>query len=115
MHVSEDDFRELALSLPQTNEASHMGHPDFRVSGKIFATLRRAGPGSAMVKLNPAQQDAFIAAAPEVFEAVKGGWGRRGATAVHLSAAKEGVVRRALVAAWRNTAAKRLVRQFDDE
>src|SRR5437899_2858631 len=106
--MTANKFRKLALSLPETAENAHMGHPDFRVGGKIFATLGHAGRGSGMVKLTPSQQTEFVAAEPEVFEPVSGGWGRQGATTVHLAAAKEAVVRRALIAAWRNAAPKRL-------
>src|SRR5262245_61013859 len=107
------DFRTLALSLPEAVEAAHMGHPDFRVRGKIFATL---GPKEAwgMVKLTPDQQALFVRTEPTVFEAVAGGWGRKGATYVHLEAATEPAVRQALVAAWRNTAPKRLAEELDD-
>ena len=108
-----DEFRSLALSLPQTIESAHMGHPDFRVAGKIFATLNHAGRGSAMVKLKPAQQAELVAGEPDVFEPVRGGWGERGATTVHLASANETVVRRALLTAWRNTAPKKLSRNFE--
>jgi hypothetical protein len=85
-----------------------MGHPDFRVRGKIFATLPKPDDDLGMVKLTPDQQTAFVQAEPKVFQPVKGGWGRRGATCVHLGAATAVSVRQALVAAWRNTAPKRL-------
>jgi hypothetical protein len=85
-----------------------MNHPDFRVGGKIFATLW-PDDGWAMVKLTPAQQAEFCRSEPAVFQPVKGGWGRRGATQVRLSAASKQSVGEALVAAWRNTAPQRLV------
>jgi len=88
-----------------------MAHPDFRVRGKIFATLGYPDSGWAMVKLTPQQQMFFVLAEPKIFEPVKGGWGRRGATLVQLRAAKKRSVRKALDAAWRNTAPKRLVQQ----
>jgi hypothetical protein len=113
--MTANEFRKLALSLPETAESAHMGHPDFRVGGKIFATLGHAGKGSGMVKLTPPQQAEFVAAEPEVFEPVSGGWGRQGATTVHLAGTTEDVVRRALVAAWRNTARKRVGQQFEDD
>jgi hypothetical protein len=68
-----------------------------------------------MVKLTPQQQGEFVQAEPAMFEPVAGGWGRQGATTVHLRAATEGIVRRAIVAAWRNTAPKRLAQDFQDE
>jgi hypothetical protein len=112
--VTANQFRELALSLPEVSEDEHMGHPDFRVRGKIFATL---GPDESwgMVKLTPEQQAVFVRTDPGVFQPVKGGWGRRGCTTVVLEAAAEPAVRQALVAAWRNTAPKRLVQQLDGE
>ena len=106
--VTENEFRRLALSLPEAEERSHMGHPDFRVGGKIFATLGYPGKHWAMVKLTPDQQDLLVRAEPDVFAPIKCAWGRRGATNVRLEAAKKASVRRALVAAWRNTAPKRL-------
>jgi hypothetical protein len=112
--VTADDFRNLALSLPEASEAAHMGHPDFRVRGKIFATL---GPDEdwGMVKLTPDLQGSFVRTEPDVFQPVKGAWGRRGCTYVCLAAAQESTVRQALVAAWRNTAPKRLAQYYDDE
>jgi hypothetical protein len=112
--MTADDFRELALDLPEATEGAHMGHPDFRVRSKIFATL---GPDEArgMVKLTPEQQAVFVRTEPTVFRPVKGGWGLRGATHVVLEAATEPAVRQALAAAWRNTAPKGLARQLDGE
>ena len=92
-----------------------MQHPDFRVRGKIFATLPSADEDRGMVKLTPEQQAQFVRESPNVFEPVPGGWGRGGATLVQLRAAKPNVVRHALVAAWRNSAPKKLAQQFDDE
>jgi hypothetical protein len=107
-------FRRLALSLPEAEERAHMGHPDFRVGGKIFATL---GPGEkwGMVKLTPEEQASLIASAPEAFHPASGAWGRRGCTIVRLHQAKSLTVRHALLAAWRNTAPKRLVERIDEE
>ena len=110
--MTSQDFRRMALSLPETSEQSHMEHPDFRVGGKIFATLGHPSYGWGMVKLTPEQQDTFMKAAPKVFVPVKGGWGRRGATNVILRAATKTSLRSALVAAWRKTAPKPLAEQF---
>jgi hypothetical protein len=112
-HVTANEFRGLALALPEAVEASHMGHPDFRIRGKIFATL---GPEEAwgMVKLSAEQQAEFVRTAPDIFQPIPGGWGERGATRVNLEAAAERPVRDALVLAWRNTAPKRLARQLDE-
>ncbi len=78
------DFRCLALALPESAEHAHMDHPDFRVHGKIFATLSYPARGWGMVKLTPEQQYYFSKEDPEIFVLVKGSWGRRGATSVHL-------------------------------
>jgi hypothetical protein len=90
--MTADEFRDLALALPEAIEAAHMGHPDFRVRGKIFATL---GPDEAwgMVKLTPEQQALFVRTEPDAFQPIKGGWGRRGCTQVTLEAATEPAVR----------------------
>jgi len=111
--MTADDFRQLALSLPEAIEWSHMGHPDFRVRKKIFATLGFAGDDWGMVKLSPAQQRQFVRAEPTVFKPVKGGWGQKGATKVMLESATKAVVRPALIAAWKNVAPKRLVDEYE--
>lgn len=102
------EFRAIALSLPEATEAAHMGHPDFRVGGRIFATLGYPRSGWGMVSLTPEQQELFVQAQPATFAPVKGGWGRSGATNVKLRAAKKAAVREALTIAWRNRAPKRL-------
>jgi hypothetical protein len=101
-------FRKLALSLPETEERTHMQHPDFRVAGKIFATLGYPDKSCGMVKLTPEEQHYFAKDDPAVFIPVKGAWGRRGATSVQLKPARREMVAQALRAAWRNTAPKRL-------
>src|SRR5258708_35964196 len=98
--MTADEFRHLALSLPEAEEDAHMGHPDFRVRGKIFATLGPQDADWGMVKLTPEEQSEFVRHAPDVFQPVKGGWGRRGATNVHLNTASAETVRPALIAAW---------------
>jgi hypothetical protein len=91
-----------------------MGHPDFRVRGKIFATL---GPDESwgMVKLTPEQQSDHLRAAPDSFRPASGAWGRKGSTIVSLEPADARTVQGALLLAWRNTAPKMLVRQFDQD
>ena len=113
--MTAEEFRKMALSLPETAEAAHMGHPDFRVGGKIFATLSPPGQGWAMVKLTSEQQESFVQAEPEVFMPFNGAWGRGGATKVQLRAAKKNTIRTALVFAWRNRVLKCLVQEFDVE
>ena len=108
--VTANNFRKLALSLPETEERQHMNHPDFRVAGKIFATLGYPDKTRGMVKLSPEDQHYFSKDYPDVFIPVKGAWGRRGATSVQLKAATKEVLAKALRAAWRNTAPKRLLK-----
>jgi hypothetical protein len=107
-------FRRLALSFPEAVEQAHMGHPDFRVRSKIFATL---GPDEdwGMVKLTADEQRLFTRAEPKVFRPASGAWGRRGCTIVTLRDADELTVRQALGAAWRNAAPKRLVSESEAE
>jgi hypothetical protein len=112
--MTADEFRVLALALPEAVENAHMGHPDFRVRGKIFATLWQ-DEKHGMVKLTADQQTAFVRTEPAIFQPVKGAWGRRGCTSVYLQPATELSVRQALVAAWRNAAPKRLCQAFEDE
>jgi hypothetical protein len=112
--VTADAFRKLALDLPDAIEAEHMGHPDFRVGGKIFATIGPDGTWG-MVKLTPEQQTKFVRTSPKVFQPVNGTWGRRGATKVILKAATKTVVTPALVAAWTNTAPQDLLEDAGDE
>ncbi len=107
--MTNEDYRRLALALPEAVEGAHMNHPDFRVRGKIFATLwpkERRG----VVKLTPEQQAAVLVAEPAGFWPVPGGWGRRGATNVDLDVVSEQSVREALTLAWRNVAPKSLRR-----
>ena len=111
--MTAENFRRIALSFPETTESAHMDHPDFRVRGKIFATLGYPGDDFAMVKLTPDQQQVFVQAEPAIFEPVKGGWGRRGATNVHLRVAKQASARRALATAWGNVAPRRLSQEFE--
>ena len=95
------DFRRIALSLEGAEESSHMGHPDFRVGGRIFATLASAHLGYGNLMLAVEQQQAFVEELPEVFLPVAGGWGRMGATHIRLAAANEDVLAGALRVAWK--------------
>jgi hypothetical protein len=96
-----NDFRRIALSLPGVEESSHMGQPDFRVGGRIFATLASADQGYGNLKLTLEQQSAFVGELPEVFLPIAGGWGRMGMTHVRLAAASEDVLAGALHTAWK--------------
>jgi hypothetical protein len=95
------DFRRIALSLEGAEEGSHMGAPDFRVGGKIFATLASERQGYGNLKLTPEQQAEFVRELPEVFLPIPGGWGRTGMTHIRLAKASEDVLAGALRAAWR--------------
>ena len=110
--MTADEFRSLALSLPETTEGAHQDHPDFRVGGKIFATLSPPSDDWGMVKLTTDEQAALVRSEPSVFEPFAGAWGRQGCTKVHLRAAQLEIVKSALSAAWRNTAPKRLAQQY---
>ena len=110
--MTANDFRQIALSLPQALESAHMDHPDFRVRGKIFATLGYPDQGWGMVKLTPEQQTSLVRAEPAVFAPAKGAWGRRGSTIVRLDTVDQVTLSGALVAAWRNVAPKRLSDRF---
>src|SRR5437867_8854850 len=105
--MTADEFSSLSLGPPETTEAVHMGQSDFRVAGRIFATLWPDDEWG-MVKLAPDEQEVLVAAHPEIFEPVQGGWGRQGATKVRLRAARKSITRQALVMAWRQRAPKRL-------
>lgn len=94
------DFRRIALSLPGAEEGSHMGAADFRVGGRIFATLASQNQGFGNLMLTPEQQADFVAEQPDVFMPVTGGWGRDGATHIRLAAANEDLLTGALRAAW---------------
>jgi hypothetical protein len=100
------DFRRIALSLPGAEEGSHMGSPDFRVGGRIFATLASQDQGFGNLMLTPEQQAEFVAEQPDVFVPIHGGWGRMGATHIKLAAANEDLLRGALHAAWKVRVAK---------
>ena len=100
------EFRAIALSFPKTEERSHMNHPDFRVRGKIFATLAYPNKDFGMVKLPPRAQEEFIFSAPKAFIPVKGAWGRQGATSVVLKAATQTSLRKAMSEAWNFAAPK---------
>ena len=100
------DFRRHALDLAGVTEGAHMGHPDFRLNNRIFATLSMQDEGCGVLKLSPEQQQTFIAELPNVFEPVFGGWGRMGLTLIHLAAADQDLLAGALATAYRNVELK---------
>jgi hypothetical protein len=105
------DFRRIALSLEGAEEGAHMGSPDFRVGGRIFATLASQDEGYGNLMLTPELQADFVGELPEVFLPIPGGWGRMGMTHIRLALANEDVLTGALRTAWKlriekNTSAK---------
>jgi hypothetical protein len=110
--MTANEFRRMALSMPETVEAEHMNHPDFRVHGKIFATLAYPDKSFGMVKLSLPDQHKFTQANKGAFTPVPGAWGQHGSTHVHLKAATKQIVQQALMAAWQHAAPKSLRRQL---
>jgi hypothetical protein len=103
------EFRRLALRFPEAEESAHMNHPDFRVAGKIFATLGYPDKDHGMVILPAEEQLRFLRERPKAFAAAKGAWGKRGSTTVLLDAVDKSTLRSALEIAWRNKAPKDLL------
>jgi hypothetical protein len=100
---SADRFRRITLAMAGTVEGAHMGHPDFRVNGRIFATLH-PDLETGMVKLTPDQQAAFVRDHPSAFAPENGAWGRQGCTAVRIGAVDDELLGEAITLAWRNLA-----------
>ena len=103
--MTADDFREIALAQPGAEERAHMGHPDFRANGRIFATLQ-IDDVTGMVKVRPEEQKVLMSEHPGVFTPAAGAWGRQGCTLVHLPSATSRIVRAALHLAWQAVAEK---------
>ena len=100
--MTAEQFRRLVLSCTGSEEHAHNGHPDFRVSGRIFATLGFPDDTRAMVKLTPEQQAEFVHDYPDVFAPAAGAWGRQGSTSVCLPKAQKAEMSTAVEAAWSN-------------
>ena len=100
--MTPEEFRGLALKMPDAIEGAHMGHPDFRANGKIFATLYPDGE-RGMVKLTPDEQRDFLVADPSAFTPASGAWGRQGCTTVRLDSVAEDQLGEAMTLAWQNT------------
>jgi len=105
--MTTDKFRSLALEISGAIESSHMNHPDFRIDGKIFASLGYPDDDHGMVKLTPEQQGTFLKKAPKVFAPCAGAWGKQGSTSVHLAVAKVDLLRAALEAASKNVVSRK--------
>src|SRR5271170_2293196 len=103
------DFRRIALSLPEAVEGSHFGNADFRVGGKVFATLALEKEGYGVLLLTPEQQAGMVEDEPSIFSPVPGGWGRKGSTRVLLAKVPPDILEAALRTAWRRRAQKRLL------
>src|SRR5688572_17747223 len=100
-----NDFRRIALGMEGAVEGAHMGHPDFRVNNRIFATLH-PDPEFGMVALTPDQQEQFMRAQPDAFAPENGAWGRGGSTRVRLASVQEETLGEAMTLAWQNTVNK---------
>jgi len=111
--VTADQFRRIALGFPEAVERSHMGHADFRVGGKIFATLGYPKDGFGVAMLTPQDQDLLVRDYPKTFSPVSGAWGAKGATTILLRGASKRAVTQALEAAWRKRAPKRVAAKLD--
>lgn len=103
--MTDKDFRRIALGLDEAIEGAHMGHPDFRVNGRIFATIHPDHQWG-MVKLTPDQQQKFVRENSATFVPENGAWGRQGCTKVRLDAVDEDTLGDALTLAWQNTVKK---------
>ena len=106
--LSQAQFGALALSFPEAIQGSHFDATDFRVGGRIFATLRPKD-GRAVLKLSPDQQRLLLETSDDIFEPVPGSWGQKGWTNVVLANADEETVRHAMAMAWRTVAPRRLI------
>ena len=108
--LTPEKFRSIALGMDDAIENAHMGHPDFRANGRIFATLH-PGNESGMVKLTPEQQQDFLRAGQDAFVPASGAWGRQGCTTVKLAAVDEEMLGEAITLAWRNTKKQSVVKR----
>ena len=105
------DFRKLALAMPEAEEGSHFGNADFRVGGRIFATLSLEKEGYGVLLLTQEEQAGMVDDEPEIFSPVPGGWGKRGSTRVRLAKVNADILEGALRMAWRKKAPKHLLRE----
>ena len=99
--MTPSDFRRIALSFEDAQESSHMGAADFRVGGRIFATLASIEQGYGNLMITPELQAAFLADRPDIFLPIHGGWGRMGMTHIRLQPADEDTLTGALHTAWK--------------
>jgi hypothetical protein len=111
--MTDEDFRTLALGLPETSEGKHEGRPTFLVRGRRFATLGWPEPHAVAIVLGVAELDLLLAAAPLAIERAPGAWGQRGHAHLNLAIADDSTVRSVLIMAWRRCAPARLARSFE--
>src|SRR5437667_1105056 len=105
------EFRRIALSMPQASERAHMHHPDFRVDGKIFATLGYPDKNHGMVILPPKEQERLVRTHSKVFAPAKGAWGKSGSTSIRLELVDVPTLQCAMEIAWRKRAPKGMIKR----
>ena len=98
-------FRRIALGMSGAVEGAHMGHPDFRVNNRIFATLHHDRTTGGLI-LTPDQQQEVMRAHPDAFTPASGAWGRAGATTVQLASVPEEALGEAMTLAWQTCVSK---------
>lgn len=108
--MTAEDFRKIALSMPEAAAGAHHGHADFRVAGKIFATLSLEDEGYGVLLLNEEQQADLVKDEPEIFSPVPGGWGKKGSTRVNLASVTPDILEGAIRMAWKKRAPKQLLK-----
>ena len=106
------EFRRIALSMPEATESAHMEHPDFRVGGKIFATLGYPDKDHGLVNLPPEEQRKFVESDSATFTPAKGAWGRSGSTSILLEGIDASTLKRVMEIAWRKRAPKSLLKSL---
>jgi hypothetical protein len=108
--VTAMEFRELALGFPEAVESSHVSHPDFRIRGKVFATLGYPDDKHGVLMLTPDAQNDAIGRNPKAFSPASGAWGRRGNTVVLLTAIRAIAIREWMEIAWGKVAPNKVSR-----
>jgi hypothetical protein len=109
--MTADEARAFALTLPGAEEKGHFDIADFRVRGKIFATL--PGPDRMVVRIEPADQAVLLAAESGTFSSAAGAWGLKGWTVVQLETVDRGVVHDLIISSWRRLAPKKVAAAYD--
>lgn len=107
--MTAEDFRRIALSMPEATAAAHQGHPEFRIAGKIFANLSLEEEGYGVLFLDENQQSELLKTAPEIFSPLPGGLGRKGSTRVLLASITQKTLEEAMRSAWKKRAPKELI------